>query len=226
MVVSIREIRRAFDDEHLEEGMRIFAINLHRSTERRHAMLQWLPNCDLPWEIFEALDASLLRMDAVAWTNDRWGASLWPGAVGCFFSHLHILRRIIDYDLPWAVVLEDDVFPVRLPPRFADLPLPSMFDVVYLHEMRDPYLCSTVIERGDAFHRVRPAMLTTGAYAVSRAFAEQFCEAFEQVEMPVDHAYRNLSIWEDTFFFEQAEPMFRLNGNFPSTINLPNLDAH
>ncbi len=199
--------------------MRIFAINLHRSTERRRAMLEWLPCCDLPWEIFEAVDASLLRPDAVPWTNDRWGASLWPGAVGCYLSHLHILCRIIDYDLPWAVVLEDDVFPVQPPPRFADLPLPPEFDVVYLHEMLDPYLCSTVVEQGSMFHRV-PAMLTTGAYAVGRVFAEQFCEAFEQVDMPVYHADRNLSAWDDTFFFEKAEPMFRMNGSFPSTINI------
>jgi GR25 family glycosyltransferase involved in LPS biosynthesis len=199
--------------------MRVFAINLHRSTERRRAMLEWLPQCDLPWEIFEAVDASLLRTDAVPWTNDKWGAALWPGAVGCFLSHLHILRRVVEYGLPWAVVLEDDVFPVSPPPRFLELPLPPHFDVAYLHEMRDPALCSTVVEKCGAFDRVRPAMLTTGAYAVSRVFAEEFCEAFERVELPVDHAYRNLSTWDDTFFFEQAEPMFRLNGSFPSTIN-------
>lgn len=186
------------------------------------AMLEWLPTCDLPWEIFEAVDASLLRQDAVPWTNDCWGAPLWPGAVGCFMSHLHVLRRIIDYDLPWAVVLEDDVFPVNPPPRFhSGLALPKGFDIVYLHEMRDPYLCSTLLEQGAVFHRVRPAMLTTGAYAVSRAFAEEFCSAYERekVDEPVDHAYRDISMREDTFFFELAEPMFRLNGGFQSTIN-------
>lgn len=186
------------------------------------AMLEWLPTCDLPWEIFEAVDASLLRQDAVPWTNDCWGAPLWPGAVGCFMSHLHVLRRIIDYDLPWAVVLEDDVFPVNPPPRFhSGLALPEGFDIVYLHEMRDPYLCSTVLEQGAVFHRVRPAMLTTGAYAVSRVFAEEFCAAYERekVDEPVDHAYRDISMRKDTFFFELAEPMFRLNGSFQSTIN-------
>ena len=199
--------------------MRVFAINLHRSTERRRALLEWLPQCDLPWEIFEAVDASLLRQDAVPWTNDHWGGSLWPGAVGCYLSHLHIFRRILDYDLPWAVVLEDDVFPMAPPLRFKELILPTQFDLIYLHEMRDPNLASTVIESGDVFHRVRPAMLTTGAYIVSRIFAEQFCEAFERVELPVDHAYRELSTRDDTFFFEQAAPIFRLNGSFPSTIN-------
>ena len=199
--------------------MRVFAINLHRSTERRRAMLEWLPACDLPWEIFEAVDASLLRPEAVPWTNDKWGASLWPGAVGCFLSHLHVLRRVVDYDLPWGIVLEDDVFPVRPPLRFLGLSLPPHFDVAYLHEMRDPSLCAKVVEKGGEFHRVRPAMLTTGAYAVSRVFAEQFCDAFERVELPVDLAYRNLSTWGDTYFFEQAAPMFRLNGSFPSTIN-------
>lgn len=199
--------------------MKLFAINLHRSRDRRAALLGWLPQAGLPWEIFDAVDASAMRPDAVPWTNDRWGEKLWPGQVGCFLSHARVLQRVLDYALDWAVIVEDDVI---LRPESAAtlraLPMPEGFDLLYLHEMRQPGLCSTVVSSDGTLHRVNPAMLTTGAYAVSRRFAERFCAQFTRVEMPIDHFYRRESRDANAQFYELADPVFRLNGRFPSTI--------
>ena len=199
--------------------MRLFAINLHSSRDRRSALLTWIARLGLPWEIFEAVDAAALRPDAVPWTNDHWGEKLWPGQVGCFLSHARVLQRVLDYGLPWAVIVEDDVH--LLPDRAAavrDLVLPPSFDLIYLHEMRQPFLRSTVASSDGALHRVNPAMLTTGAYIASRRFAENFCAQFTRVEMPIDHFYRDQSRDGNAQFYELADPIFRIDGRFPSTI--------
>ena len=202
--------------------MRLFAINLHRSRDRRSALLTWVSRVGLPWEIFDAVDAAALRPDAVPWTNDHWGENLWPGQVGCFLSHARVLQRVLDYGLDWAVIVEDDVH--LLPDRGAavrDLVLPPSFDLIYLHEMLQPFLRSTVASSDGPLHRVNPAMLTTGAYIVSRRFAERFCAQFTRVEMPIDHLYRRASRAADALFFELADPVFRIDGRFPSTIRTP-----
>ena len=202
--------------------MRLFAINLHRSRDRRAALLSWIEQPGLPWEIFEAVDASAHRRETLPWTNDHWGANLWPGPVGCFLSHARVLERVLDYGIEWAVVVEDDV---RLLPDRAeavrDLALPAGFDLIYLHEMRVPGLRSTVIASDGALHRVRPAMLTTGAYIVSRGFAGRFCAEFKRVEMPIDHLYQRASRAGGARFYELAEPMFRIDGRFGSTSRTP-----
>ena len=122
--------------------------------------------------------------------------------------------------------MEDDVR--LLPGRdgvLRELVLPPDFDLIYLHEMRVPGLHATVIASDGALHRVRPAMLTTGAYVVSRRFAERFCARFARVEMPVDHSYQRASESADARFFELAEPMFSFQGHFSSTIDLASSPA-
>lgn len=202
--------------------MRLFVINLHRSLDRRLSFLKWVPKVRLPWEIFDAVDGSLLRQDALPWSNDHWGDPLWPGAVGCYASHLRVLQRIVDYDLDWAVVVEDDMVPIGdHPPLLDALSLPGSFDIVYLHEMRAPLLMSTIMSTSDGFHRVKPAMLTTGAYVATRAFARRFLAKFSRIEMPIDHCFRQESTKGSSFFFELERPLFRIDGRFPSTINCP-----
>jgi glycosyl transferase family 25 len=199
--------------------MRLFAINLHRSRDRRASLLTWIARLGLPWEIFDAVDASALRPDAVPWTNDHWGEQLWPGPVGCFLSHWRVLQRVLDYGLDWAAIVEDDVQPVTdRAAALHELALPATFDLIYLHEMRQPFLRSAVISTEGALHRVNPAMLTTGAYIVSRHFAERFCAQFTRVEMPIDHFYRRESCAPEAQFFELIDPIFRIDGRFPSTI--------
>ncbi len=197
--------------------MRLFAINLDRSADRRKALLGWLSRTRLPWEICSAVDASTMRPDTVPWTNEHWGEPLWPGVVGCFLSHLRMMQRVIDYDLSSAVIIEDDIAPLRVSDYPSQNPPPD-FDVVYLHAMSEPGLAATIVERGDVFHRVAPAMLTTGAYIVSRKFAEKFCAAFTEVTMPIDHLFRKLSTEPDARFYQLAAPMFRIDGDFKSTI--------
>jgi len=84
--------------------------------------------------------------------------------------------------------------------------------------MRVPELRSTVVSSDAGLQRVRPAMLTTGAYIVSRSFAERFCAEFTRVEMPIDHLYQRASRRADALFFEVADPVFRIEGHFLSTI--------
>ena len=86
--------------------MKVFLISLPDSRKRRLLALQNIRISGLPFEIVDGVEAKKLR--------DEWlpvgqtDYALLPGEIGCYAAHLRALQRIVDYDLPWGYVLEDD----------------------------------------------------------------------------------------------------------------------
>lgn len=73
----------------------------------------------LEYEFFDAVDGNLLTYDYVSkcrarsdgWYHQDWGKahSMKPGEIGVALSHLGIYKKIIEEQIEWAVILEDDV---------------------------------------------------------------------------------------------------------------------
>ena len=93
---------------------RIFVINLARHAERRAFMEMQLAAQALPYEIFDAVDGFALSPDFIAENYDGARArqlnqrDLSLGEIGCALSHLAIYRKMIDENIPLALIFEDD----------------------------------------------------------------------------------------------------------------------
>ena len=97
--------------------MKIFVINLQKNKERLSTIDQQLRNIGVEYERVEAVygkDLSLEEkrssLNEFAW----WCLMGYPardGEVGCALSHLKIYKKMIDEDISWACVLEDDANP-------------------------------------------------------------------------------------------------------------------
>ena len=95
--------------------MKVFLINLPRSTTRLARVSARLEALGVSWERLEAIDDAELapsergrRFSAFGW----WCCTLAPpvhGQIGCALSHQKAYRKIIEEGLPFACVLEDDV---------------------------------------------------------------------------------------------------------------------
>ena len=91
--------------------VRVFAINLRRSTARWARLEPQLRKLGLPWERFEAVDgqtAALEGYDEVL-NRHQFHRPLSKGEMACYESHLGALRRFLATRAEYAVVLEDDV---------------------------------------------------------------------------------------------------------------------
>jgi GR25 family glycosyltransferase involved in LPS biosynthesis len=68
-----------------------------------------------------------------------------PGKQGCFLSHVKAWRFIIDNDLPWAVIVEDDIAIHKdwatLAPTFFDA-MPKDYGMCYLGFYCQPYIAA------------------------------------------------------------------------------------
>lgn len=90
--------------------MRIFIVNLAHATEARQFMQTQLDRLGLKAEFFSAINGTLLTKDALTQlVHDYDHAALTKGEIGCALSHLNIYKKMIAEDLPYALILEDDV---------------------------------------------------------------------------------------------------------------------
>ena len=103
--------------------MKLYVINLPDSAKRREALSDQLSRTSLDWEIFPAFDGRKMGADERSAIYDgklarnNVGREMSNGEIGCAMSHRLVYRKMIDKNVPDAVVLEDDVV---LDERFAD----------------------------------------------------------------------------------------------------------
>ncbi|MGV6478762.1 glycosyltransferase family 25 protein [Pantoea agglomerans] len=88
--------------------MRIFVINLARSTERRASIERQLDELKLDYEIIEAVDGSQLSYADIKRETRPLNYALSCGEVGCALSHINVYKKISAENIPFALILEDD----------------------------------------------------------------------------------------------------------------------
>ncbi|XP_054853789.1 inactive glycosyltransferase 25 family member 3 isoform X2 [Eublepharis macularius] len=125
----------------------IFLINLARRPDRKQRMLSALSEMEIDALVVNAIDGSALNssdikklgVDLLPGYYDPFsGRTLTKGEVGCFLSHHHVWKEIVERGLEKSVVLEDDVrfqayFKQRLLRLMDDLEQTQLdWDLIYL----------------------------------------------------------------------------------------------
>lgn len=94
----------------------VFVISLKRSPERRAAISSHLDRLGIEYTVVDAVDGKDLDPDYVKSLSQ--GHPIHLGAVGCYLSHISIYERLVQENIPVALVLEDDAI---LRPKVMDL---------------------------------------------------------------------------------------------------------
>src|SRR5262245_54308049 len=95
----------------------VFYINRVADTERPSAITRYLRLARLPAERISGIEGAAVpgHFRHMFFTGQRLHSALRPGEIGCYASHLTVMRLIVERGLPYALVLEDDaVLPVDL----------------------------------------------------------------------------------------------------------------
>jgi glycosyl transferase family 25 len=100
---------------------KIYYINLDRRPDRNEHMKNIMKENDFNAERIPAVDGSKLNLDNVTNTVTDKGLNdaknihqkvytpLTPGAIGCAMTHRNIWQKIVDENIPNALILEDDI---------------------------------------------------------------------------------------------------------------------
>lgn len=159
-----------------------FVINLDRDRDRWTHMLAEAAKAGLEIERFAAVDGRHLPAAFEPWLGaEETRRKLKPGEIGCYASHLALMKRIADGAAGDAVlILEDDlILPADLVALLdaIEAHLPAGWDIVRLSNPPKRAFVPIAAAAGRELVRYSKIPNNTGAYLISRDGARKFLSA-------------------------------------------------
>ena len=173
-------------------------------------MIRRLDSANVAYEIVDAVDGANLDLSQLGERLDRKGQMrhlgrlMNRGEIGCYLSHYNLWRRMIDEQIPAAVILEDDA---TLQDDFARAVAAVVacdyeWDVVLFHAP----LRSTrrlVCNLGGDFQLMdykRHYPRTTG-YLINLSGAKKLADYCHRMRLPIDVAWGLPHRWKGAFYY-------------------------
>lgn len=180
------------------DGLHTWVINLDRDTARLQRAAQQLAPTGLHWTRLSAVygrdlpPAEQQRLLDHAAYRRKHGMEPAPGELGCYLSHLAVLRAFLASDHRFALVLEDDVLLTpALPPVLQGLLRhPGRWDMVKLSAVHSgtPQPVQQVAP-GHQLAVMLSRCTGSSAYLVNRRAAEVYVERLLPMNLPYDHVF-------------------------------------
>ena len=172
-----------------------FVIHLGRSVHREENVRALLSQEVCRLEVLDAVDAQGLLNKGRDFLTDRplfrptYPFLIGPGEIGCFLSHRKAWQRIVDENLPHALVIEDDA--VFLPGFAQALDLATEacgVDGYVQFQTRAGSLKGTTIRKSPTNAVLKPRVVPrrTTAQLVGRNAAARLLAVTSKVDRPVD----------------------------------------
>lgn len=179
------------------ESLQAWVINLDRAPERLQRITAQLERLGLPWTRLSAVDARAFTPQQQAQLDKptyrrRHGMEPVPGELGCYLSHVEVMRRFLAGDAAFALVLEDDVLlHDSLPAVLRGLmDHPARWDMVKLSAVHSgtpqPYL---EVAPGHQLAVMLSKCTGSSAYIVNRRAAEAYLAGLLPMQLPYDHVF-------------------------------------
>ncbi|TMP37787.1 glycosyltransferase family 25 protein [Pseudoalteromonas rubra] len=126
----------------------IFIINMDGCEDRWQATYTRLKEVGLDATRFPATNGKQLSESEVTEWYDpaanlkRYHRHLTPGEIGCYISHYRVYEKVVNEQLPYALVLEDDLhIEDSLAPLLALIPALKNWDMIKLSDNRaNPFI--------------------------------------------------------------------------------------
>ena len=179
------------------DGLQTWGINLDRAPERLARIRGQLQRLSLPFERLAAVDARAFtpaqqaQIDEAAYRRQHGMPSL-PGELGCYLSHVEVVRRFLASDAAFALVLEDDVvlhdsLPAVLQGLLAH---PARWDMVKLSAVHSgtpvPVLA---VAPGHQLCVMLSRCTGSSAYLMNRRAAQAYARGLLPMTLPYDHVF-------------------------------------
>lgn len=171
-----------------------FVINLARSAVRLNKISSQFDALGLAFQRIDAVDATTLTEQDIkdfydANHEDAYYKHLNTGELGCYLSHRKAWQRMVEQQIPYAVVLEDDIC---LDESFTDVlsgveALPNDWDYIKLAE----YPLKRRVVQAEKFASITRVTYNkvparTCAQIVSLSGAQKLLKHSERVYRPID----------------------------------------
>lgn len=160
-----------------KQQLPVFYINLDSRPDRRQFMEEQFARLSVQVERVSARTIADVPTELIAWHDDPgtlWPAS--PGDLACSLSHHMVWRRIVDENLPAALIFEDDALIEGSLGGFlqADICQRLAFDLLKLETRRNRILLGerAIHFGGVELRELQSSMMGAAAYIITRPTAQ------------------------------------------------------
>lgn len=161
----------------------LYYINLDTDIHRAQRMERQLKSWSVPFERIAAVKGSLLP-GSVSAALTRGESINMKGTLGCFLSHVSAWERLIESDLDYAMILEDDAKFLLPPPPSLAVFCKEDFDVLFINhrmaftheDQSDPRIQIKSVKEVVSFKPPSWRAAGTDGYFISRTGAERLIE--------------------------------------------------
>ena len=191
-----------------------YLINLKRASERLISAKETFEKAGINFTLEEAVDGKDLSLPHEDYSELKYnllhGKKTNLGELGCYFSHLNVLKKFLNTEEDWALVCEDDI---ELDEDIIEIINSALesginFDLLRLSGGSDrnkeiglPLKLKKIYK--DFFLSLNFGFKSgTGCYLINRLAAENIIKKINIMNLPIDHAidrdwilnYRSLTI--------------------------------
>ncbi len=179
------------------EGLHTWVINLDRAHERLSHIQAQLKPLGLAWTRLPAVDAQQLQAQQLVELDERafrrrHGTIPALGELGCYLSHVEVMRAFLRTDAQFALILEDDVIAHATLPQVLQglVQHPHRWDMVKLSAVHSG-TPQPIIEVAAGHHLAVMLSQCTGssAYLINRHAATRYVASLLPMCLPYDHAF-------------------------------------
>jgi len=182
------------------DGLVTWVINLDRAPERLARIRSQLDALALPWQRLAAVDARALTPEQGAALDEpgyrrKHGMSPVGGELGCYLSHVEVMRRFVAMDARqarFALVLEDDVLlkPTLLAVLAGLIAKAGRWDMVKLSAVHSGTPVPVVeVAPGHNLCVMLSRCTGSSAYLINRHAAEVYLQGLLPMSLPYDHVF-------------------------------------
>lgn len=180
------------------DGLHTWVINLDKDRERLQRIAQQLAPTGLAWTRISAVYGRDLPeperqrlLDSAAYRR-KHGMEPALGELGCYLSHVAVMRALLDSPHRFALVLEDDVLltPALVPVLQGLLAHAERWDMVKLSQVHSG-TPQPVLDLAPGHRLAVMLSRCTGssAYIVNRKAAEAYVKGLLPMSLPYDHVF-------------------------------------
>jgi len=179
------------------DELQTWVINLDRAPARLQRIAAQLERLGLSWQRLPAVDAKALRPEQRAALDEagyqrKHGMTPWLGELGCYLSHVEVMRAFLASGARYALVFEDDVrlrdsLPAVLRGLMAE---PGRWDMVKLSAVHSGTPMPVFsIAPGHQLAVMLSRCTGASAYMVNRRAAEVYARELLPMSLPYDHVF-------------------------------------
>jgi len=183
-----------------------YLINLDRTPDRLTAIKKELAKIDMDFIRIPAVDARNLDYSKFVVKN-QYKREIAPGEIGCYMSHVKVMKTFIASDAEFAVILEDDIklndnfkeMVEKAMETYVQLPAKHQWDILKLHNGKRRHI---EVAELDSEHIIAACGTSIPIGTVAAIFTRKAAEKFlnisgketTKIKRPIDSELQNA--WE------------------------------